>query len=194
MTGGVDMLDLVFRVEELERRLARMILPARVVSVDATAARLKAEAGSLRTGWLPWLAPRAGNDAAWHAPEPGEQVLLIAPSGELARAVAIPAIYQDAHPAPERNPDVRRMRFADGATIAYDRAAHRLEAILPAGGAAHLVAPGGLVVDGPMTLNGDLAHNGSQTVSGDVVASGISLTRHVHGGVTPGMGNTGGPQ
>jgi len=190
----MDALEIAFRIEELERRLSRIVMPARVVAVDAAKARLRAEAGSIRTGWLPWLAPRAGNDAAWHAPEVGEQVLLIAPCGDLAQAVAIPALYQAAHPAPERNPDVMRMRFADGATIAYDRARHHLEAILPAGGTAHLVAPGGLVVDGPMTLNGDLVHNGSQTVSGDVVASGISLVSHVHGGVQAGMSNTGAPQ
>ena len=39
----------------------------------------------------------------------------------------------------------------------------------------------------------DLSVGGSISVVGDVVADGISLTAHAHGGVTPGGGNTGGP-
>lgn len=36
--------------------------------------------------------------------------------------------------------------------------------------------------------------SGTITGAGDVVASGISLTSHVHGGVTPGGGSTSGPE
>ena len=39
----------------------------------------------------------------------------------------------------------------------------------------------------------DLSVGGSISVVGDVVADGISLTAHAHGGVTPGDGNTGVP-
>lgn len=39
----------------------------------------------------------------------------------------------------------------------------------------------------------DLSVGGSISVVGDVVADGISLTAHAHGGVTPGGGNTGVP-
>jgi len=41
---------------------------------------------------------------------------------------------------------------------------------------------------------GDITHTGSQVTSGDVTASGISLNSHVHGGVDPGSGTSGGPQ
>jgi phage baseplate assembly protein gpV len=40
---------------------------------------------------------------------------------------------------------------------------------------------------GRMHLNGDLI------VAGDVIASGISLVKHTHGGVVPGVANTKGP-
>ena len=36
--------------------------------------------------------------------------------------------------------------------------------------------------------------DGSIEVTGDVTASGISLVEHVHGGVQPGLGNTGKPK
>lgn len=54
---------------------------------------------------------------------------------------------------------------------------------------------GTLQVDGKITGSGGLAVSGGggATVSGDVVADGISLKSHVHGGVEPGSGNTGTP-
>lgn len=41
---------------------------------------------------------------------------------------------------------------------------------------------------------GTLQINGSIELTGDVIADGISLINHVHGGVTPGAGTTGEPQ
>lgn len=53
---------------------------------------------------------------------------------------------------------------------------------------AILTAPGGL------TINADIQLNGSMNATGDVVASGISLNSHVHGGVQSGGSNTSGPR
>ncbi|SMH35820.1 phage baseplate assembly protein V [Maritimibacter sp. HL-12] len=41
---------------------------------------------------------------------------------------------------------------------------------------------------------GKLVVNGDIEVNGEVTANGIALSTHVHGGVMPGGGNTGGPQ
>lgn len=43
------------------------------------------------------------------------------------------------------------------------------------------------------STGGDLAIPGDVTATGDVVGAGISLSTHVHSGVTTGAGNTGGP-
>jgi hypothetical protein len=51
----------------------------------------------------------------------------------------------------------------------------------PTTGAITMAVPGGLHVQGGITSTGDM------------VAGGISLMSHVHGGVEPGGGNTGGP-
>lgn len=55
---------------------------------------------------------------------------------------------------------------------------------------------GTLQVDGKITGSGGLAVSGGggATVSGDVVADGISLKSHVHGGVQGGGSDTGGPK
>ena len=66
-------------------------------------AKLKVKIGDITTDWLPWLTHRASNDTSWWAPEVGEQVIVLAPSGELHQAVIMPSIYQSAHPAIDNN-------------------------------------------------------------------------------------------
>lgn len=57
-----------------------------------------------------------------------------------------------------------------------------------------LVTPGKLTaIATAIDLTGEVNIKGNVTVSGDVAASGISLTRHQHGGVQSGGSNTGGP-
>lgn len=73
---------------------------------------------------------------------------------------------------------------------------------MDASAAATITTPT-FTVNGNTVLNGTLSSGGSGggaasfsggiTADGDVVASGISLTSHTHGGVTPGGGNTGAP-
>jgi phage baseplate assembly protein V len=172
---------------EHDRAIQQAIRIGRVAALDAAAARVQVAIGELVTGWIPWLTLRAGPDASWWAPEPGEQVLVLTPGGRGEQAVALPAVYSDAHPAPAAAATVRRDVYADGAVVEYDRAAHRLRATLPAGGAAVLVAPGGVTIEGDVTVAGTV------TVSEDVVASGISLVTHRHTGITPGGALTGEP-
>lgn len=53
---------------------------------------------------------------------------------------------------------------------------------------------GNMVINGNLTVQGNITVSGSVIASGDVFAGGISLKSHVHGGVQPGSGTTGGPQ
>jgi len=179
------------RVERLERRLHNLLLLGTIEAADYAAARVRARIGDLVTGWLPYLTQRAGGDITWHAPEVGEQVVVLSPSGELAGAVVLPALYQAAHPAPAAVADRRVTTYLDGAAIAYDRTAHHLSAILPAGATAALVADGGITMTGNVAITGDITVTGKITTSGDVVAAGISLDHHTHPDAQGGM--TGAP-
>ncbi|MBR2659347.1 hypothetical protein IKD60_01155 [Candidatus Saccharibacteria bacterium] len=53
---------------------------------------------------------------------------------------------------------------------------------------------GNLAVTGNISATGSIQATGSVEAGVDVVAGGISLKNHVHGGVTGGTGTTGGPQ
>ena len=164
-----------FRLVELARRLANVVRPGVVAEADYAArlARVKfSEEADALTGWLPWMAGRAGDDAAWWAPGVGEQVLLLAASGELHNAVILGALYSDAHPAPSGDPDKHLVRYSDGAEIEYDRANHVLRAVLPAGGAAEIKAPDGVTISGDLMVTGDVTINGEVEATGDIHTDG----------------------
>lgn len=119
---------------EAERRLSNVALLGQVVALDAARARVKVRAGPITTGWLPFATVRAGHDRTWHPPEPGEQVLLVAPGGDLNQAVVVGSIYRADHPAPADSADISRTLFKDGAVSEYDRAQHHWRLSVPAGG------------------------------------------------------------
>ena len=151
---------------DLHRRAANLVRYGTVEQADYAAARLRVRigapddpSGSLLTDWIPWTASRAGADADWAAPEIGEPVVVLAPSGELHDAIAQPAGFSAAYPAPADRPDVRRTVFADGTVVEYDRAAHRYlvdvtaaggTIVLQAGASTLTLTPAGVTIVAPM--------------------------------------------
>ncbi len=186
---------------DLARRLENLLMLGTVAAVDHAAARCRVQVGELLTTAVPWLVDRAGGARTWWAPSVGEQVLLLSPGGDPARAVVLPAIYCTAHPAPEGAADTAHVTtYDDGAVIAYDPAQHQLTATLPAGGKASLVAPAGVQITGDVDITGklhvtdDVTVDTTLTATTDVIVAGIKLKTHTHTGVTAGTGVTGGPQ
>ena len=190
-----------FEFSDLERRVAMLIRYGTVAEADYAAARVRVAMGAAVTDWLPWITLRAGNDRTWWAPEVGEQVLLLSPSGDTGQGVVLGSIYQSAHPGPGASPDIDRRAYADGAVIEYDREAHRLHALIPgdavlevsrdatvlAGGSivatatakVEITAPQ-IVLNGEIFLNGPLVQGGGSG-GGDAVLNGAL---HVAGDVT----------
>lgn len=182
-----------FDATEMDRRISNLIRFGTVQEVDYLAAKVRIKAGDILTGWLPWLTSRAGGDISWHAPEIGEQVIILAPSGELNQGVVLAALYQALMPPPVATPDKHRMQYSDDAVIEYDRASHHLQAVLPDGATVQLTSTGGITISGNITLTGNITLSGTLTASVDVIANGISLHNHKHGGVQAGGSQTGVP-
>ena len=63
------------------------------------------------------------------------------------------------------------------------------------GQSVHLTAAGIVIMSAglPITINGDIQLNGSLNATGDIVADGISLDHHKHGGVRVGTDESGEP-
>lgn len=170
-----------------------------VTEVDNTRARCRVRTGEVHTDFIPWLAAAAGALIIWAPPSAGEQVLVLCGDGDLSNAVALRGLYSEAFAAPSNSADVTLLRFADGAVITYDSAAHALAAVLPAGGTVAITADGGVNINGPVTITGDTAITGNVSVTGaakvsdDVIGGGISLKNHLTTNVQPGSGKSGPP-
>lgn len=175
-------------IADLIRRLENMIRFGTVAEVDPAKPRCRVKTGGITTAWLPCFTLRAGEDRTWDPPSVGEQCIVFSPSGDPATGAVLVGLNSDAFPAPDNNPKRHRRTYRDGAVIEYDTESHTLRATLPNGGQVDIVAPGGV------TILGDVTVTGLVTVSEDVVAAGISLVQHVHGGVMSGGATTGGPQ
>ncbi|MBP2227550.1 phage baseplate assembly protein V [Azospirillum agricola] len=123
---------------ETERRLSNVVHYGTVEEADYAKARLRIRIGENVTTWIPWAASRAGGDRSWHPPEVGEQILLVAPGGDLNQACVLGSVYQTKHGAPADKATVTRTVWKDGATLEYDRETHAYALDVPVGGTIEL--------------------------------------------------------
>lgn len=119
MTDSIE-----YRLSEVERKQENTIRIGTIHAVDYDAARASVRIASIVTTSRPWIAQRAGSDRSWWAPEAGEQVVLLSPSGDFNQGIILPAIYSAAATAPANSADIRRDVFSDGFMIQHDREAN----------------------------------------------------------------------
>ena len=180
-----------------EQRISNLIRIGTVTDVKGALCRV--QVGDMVTDYLQWLVPYAGQVIVWNRPSIGEQVAVLCGDGDLANGIVLRGLYSNAFPAPSDSESLTLIRFADGAQISYDSAAHALAATLPNGGTAQVTASGGITLNADVTVNGLLTVNGDAKVSGtvtadtDVLGAGISLKSHKHSAVQPGNGTSGPP-
>jgi phage baseplate assembly protein V len=177
----------MINITELFRKLANIVRVGTISDVDYEKQLVRVQIGELKTGWLRFLTLRAGSVRIWSPPSLDEQVVVISIGGELKQGLVIPALFQNAFPAPSNSADVHCIAFKDDAVIEYNTATHALSITLPAAGSLTLTAPGGVTINGNITVTGTI-HS-----TGDQIAGVISEINHVHGGVEGGSSNTGAP-
>lgn len=170
-----------FDMIEANRRLSNVVNFGTIESVDYATASARVRIGDVVTAGLPMGTARAGGNQTWAPYEVGEQVYVLAPSGNLSGGFIAGSLYSNNGPAPGDRAGLQRAKFSNGAVIEFDRDANAFTMNL-AGGTVHITASGGLNIVGTIV------------VTGDVIADGISLKSHVHGGVVSGASTTAGPQ
>ncbi|MTH78751.1 phage baseplate assembly protein V [Paracoccus aestuariivivens] len=149
---------------ELERRLANVVRFATITEVDPGNARARVTFGrETASAWLHFSTARAGGARVWSPPVTGEQVVVLSPMGDTGQGIIMGSLPSNAFPAPSGDGGTYRIDMPGGVSISV------------AGGSISITAPGNVVVNG------------------DVIADGISLTTHVHGGVQSGGSNTSEP-
>ncbi len=170
---------------DLARRVANLLRLGTVDEADYEKARVRVAIGKVKTGWLPWITLRAGPDATWWAPELGEQVLVLAPCGNLGQGIVLGALYQQAFPAPASSADISTARWKDGTTVIYDRAAHRLtvncvgEVDLIAATKVSVTAPE-ILLTGHVMIQGNVDVQGNVNASGNIIDGGMNTNHHSH--------------
>jgi len=126
------------------------------------------------SSWLQVATWGASKDDNYWIPDPDEQVMcMFMPTGN-AEGYVLFSVRGDVNKPKAGAQGKRYVRFADGAIVEYDRSASTMTIIVP----------------GPVNITA----TGNVNVAGDVVADGISLKNHVHGGVTSGGSTTSCPQ
>lgn len=188
------------QIPDMERRLANAIRIGTVAELNTEKKRIRVKVGKITTGWLRWSMGRSGPDNEWSPPEVGEQVILAAPSGDLAQAVAIGTIYRDEFEAPGSSADQTVRTWKDGAREEYNRETHTRSLIVPDGGkivftiggtSYELTSSGAKLTAPQITFDTPVAHfTGKVTSDGDMIAQEVSLVHHKHGGVLSGPANT----
>ena len=122
------------------------------------------------------------------APHPGAEAVVACIGGLRSHAIAL--VVED-----------RRYRLkglAAGEVALYDDLGNvvklgRTQITITAADKIAITAPGGVTIAGDVAVTGDVSITGAVTASVDVIAAGISLKTHKHGGVQAGAAQTGVP-
>lgn len=124
-----------YEAGESDRRLACIVQAGVVQEVDVAAARCTVTVGDWTSDWLPWWSRAAGRVREWRPPSPGEQALLISPSGCLEGGFVLAGFYTDQHGSANGDTDAQTATdYPDGAREHYDHAAHEYRLAVPEGG------------------------------------------------------------
>lgn len=132
MLGGVSRLGKVVEFKDGDQQEPKDGIPRVLVQIGGSSE------GSFIRNWMPWTTARAGYDGEWWAPERDEQVLVIAPSGNLTQGIIVGSLFRGAltfdtagdiaprDPIPDAaKKEIHQRIYKDGSAITYDRNRHQ---------------------------------------------------------------------
>ena len=153
-------------LSEVMRIVERMVIIGTVVEFDPATAKARVSLGpGVVSGWLAIAQMGSKDVRIWVPLVVGSHVVVFSPGGDTARGIVYPGPYDGVAPD-DRGSSIRLSM--PGVDIAVD---------------------GGIATVSLTTMN----VTGNIIVDGDVIASGISLVNHVHGGVDAGSSSTSSP-
>lgn len=165
-----------FNMNELARRLANLIRLGSIKEADYASAKARVEIGDLVTDWLPWITRRAGDSKDWHPVDVGEQVIVLAPSGDLSQGIILPALYTEN--APSSSGDTHATHYKDGSTVTFDRSSGTFsadfkgDANIKVAGNVNVEASTAIVKAPQITLDGNVGITGNIKGSGSTELAG----------------------
>lgn len=114
-------MDILQRIEELERQMSQMVIRGKVELIDYDKQRARVRYGENQlTPWLKWKPLRAGKAIVWWPLEVGEAVTVLSP-GDIQLGEILPSSYNADFSAPSNNPDLCIVQFGDGSEVTHNR-------------------------------------------------------------------------
>lgn len=167
-----ELSEIARRLAEVERRLAASGRTGTAAEVDAAQGLVRLDlGGGMLSPWVPYV-QTAGALKVHSPPSPGQQMILVAPSGETAQGYATALSFGGGNGAPSSSGDEHVLTFG---SVRIDLTGDGLT--ISAGGVSVAISGAGLTVAG-----GGVTHDGKN----------IGKT-HTHGGVDSGPSNTNPP-
>ena len=142
---------------------------------------------------VPYLRIQGGTNAVILDPEVGDIGMAVFAD----RDISVVKSTQSSNPNGQSSPagSKRRHHLSDAVylhTIISQAAPTNYVAFTEGG--IQVISPSQITIQAPnIVSNGAWQHTGSITVSDDVIASGVSLVNHLHGGIQPGGSDTSAP-
>lgn len=164
-----------FAAAEGDRRTANLIMIGQIVEIDGGTGRARVQVGELTTPMIPVAVQRAQGMVTWWMPAEGEQVIVLAPSGDVARAVITQSILKSNAPSSDAGEPF--MELNGGRLVIH----------------GNLKVDGDLEVTGNVEIGGDGHIVGTLVVDTDVEIAGISFNTHRHRDVASGNSTSGEP-
>ncbi|RXZ69005.1 phage baseplate assembly protein V [Fusobacterium necrophorum] len=141
---------------------------------------------------IPVLMGRSEQTKNYSLPKIGESGICIFPENSFF-GFYLGAGYDKATPIPSgAGEGVDITVYADGTIIKYDE--NKSELYIDCKKAIKIIATEIEISSPKIKITGDVDIDGIVNVTKDVVAKGVSLTTHIHSGISPGDSKTGGPE
>ncbi|UTO29407.1 phage baseplate assembly protein V [Bartonella harrusi] len=134
-------------ITDLKRRLANMVVVGTISHVDHKNARYRVKSGNLVSDWIPDTQARAGKTCSYEGRDIGEQVVVVASSGDLAQGVIVGSIHTDAHQAADKG-NIHRTIYPDGTILEYDDEQNSYSMQIKSGGKFILTITDGVSLKG----------------------------------------------
>lgn len=135
MPGDAELVRVILGLQAdiaaLKRMAAGSLRFGTVKAVDAENKRVQmllsnADGREFLSPWRPW-GEIAGEEKSWRPPTEGQQMMLVAPHGDMRQGVALPLTFSDARPSPSSDPEVRILSQFGGAKVLFDGGGARAE-------------------------------------------------------------------
>ncbi|UNE55627.1 phage baseplate assembly protein V [Bartonella machadoae] len=134
-------------ITDLKRRLANMVMVGTISHIDHKNARYRVKSGNLISDWIPDTQARAGKTCSYEGRDVGEQVVVVASSGDLAQGVIVGSIHTDANQAADKG-SIHRTIYPDGTILEYDDEQNSYSIQITSGGKFILTIADGVSLKG----------------------------------------------